>query len=45
MGNGRGAKALRFVICFILVLALMILIAPKRTDCLVAHAVSGLITC
>ena len=35
MGNGRGAKALRFVICFILVLALM----------MVAHAVSGLITC
>ncbi len=29
MGNGRGVKALRFVICFILALALMILIAPK----------------
>lgn len=29
MGNGRRAKALRFVICFILALALMILIAPK----------------
>lgn len=29
MGDGRGAKTLRFAICFIIALALMILIAPK----------------
>lgn len=29
MGDGRGANTLRLVICFIIALALMILIAPK----------------
>lgn len=29
MGDGRGVKALRFAICFIIALAVMILIAPK----------------
>ncbi len=29
MGDGRGAKALRFVICFVIAFALMILIAQK----------------
>lgn len=29
MGNGRWAQVLRFVVCFIIVLALMIYIAPK----------------
>lgn len=29
MGDGRGVKALRFVVCFIIVLALMILTAQK----------------
>ncbi len=29
MGNGRGAKALRFVVCFVVILAIMIYISPK----------------
>ena len=29
MGNGRRARALRFAICFIVILAIMIYIAPK----------------
>ena len=29
MGNGRWAQALRFLVCFIIALALMILITPK----------------
>ena len=29
MGNGRRARALRFAICFIVILAVMIYIAPK----------------
>lgn len=29
MGNGRGVKALRFLVCFIIVLFLMIATAPK----------------
>lgn len=29
MGNGRWAKALRFVVCFIIILWLMIYISPK----------------
>ena len=29
MGNGRGARALRFAVCFITVLAVMLYIAPK----------------
>jgi hypothetical protein len=29
MGNGRGAKALRFVVCFIIILAVMVYIGPK----------------
>ena len=29
MGDGRGRKLLRFVICFVIALAVMILIAPK----------------
>ena len=29
MGNGRRAKALRILVCFIVVLAIMVYIAPK----------------
>ena len=29
MGDGRGAKALRFLVCLIIILAVMIYIAPK----------------
>lgn len=29
MGNNRGAKALRFVVCLVIVLALAIVFAPK----------------
>lgn len=29
MGNGRWAKALRFAVCLIVILAVMIYIAPK----------------
>lgn len=29
MGKGRWAKALRFVVCFIIILWLMIYISPK----------------
>ena len=29
MGNGRRARALRFAMCFIVILAVMIYIAPK----------------
>ena len=29
MGNSRKAKALRFLICFIIVLVIMIYISPK----------------
>lgn len=29
MGDGRWAKVLRFLICFIIVLAIMIYISPK----------------
>ena len=29
MGNNRGAKALRFVVCLVIVLALAIAFAPK----------------
>ena len=43
MGNGRWAKALRFLVCFIIILAVMIYISQKRADCPVARAVSGLI--
>ena len=29
MGNGRGAQALRFLVCFIITLAVVIYISPK----------------
>ena len=29
MGNNRGAKALRFVVCLVIALALAIVFAPK----------------
>lgn len=29
MGNGRGTKVLRFVVCFVVILAIMIYISPK----------------
>lgn len=29
MGNGRRAKALRFAVCFLMILAIMIYISPK----------------
>lgn len=29
MGNGRGAKVLRYIVCFIIALALMLLTAQK----------------
>lgn len=29
MGNNRGAKALRFAVCFVIVLAVAIALAPK----------------
>lgn len=29
MGHGRWAKTLRFLVCFIIVLAMMIYISPK----------------
>ena len=29
MGNGRWAKALRFAVCFIIVLVIMVYISPK----------------
>lgn len=29
MGDGRRAKALRFAVCFIIILAVMISISPK----------------
>ena len=29
MGNGRRAKALRFAVCFTIILAVMVYISPK----------------
>ena len=29
MGDGRGAKALRFLVCLFMILAIMAYIAPK----------------
>jgi len=29
MGNGRWVKALRFVVCFVIILTVMIYISPK----------------
>ncbi len=29
MGNGRGAKALRFLVCFIITFLVLIYISPK----------------
>ncbi len=29
MGNGRWAKALRFVVCLVIILAMMVYISPK----------------
>nr|DAP63743.1 MAG TPA: hypothetical protein [Caudoviricetes sp.] len=29
MGNGRWARAFRFAVCFIIILAVMIYISPK----------------
>ena len=32
MGHGRGARALRFLVCLLVILAVMIYISPKRVD-------------